>query len=68
MAVALRYFTHDGRCMSVSQWAKHLGLSKSTMDSRIKYGFTGEKLFAPAAMNRKGELRKKRSTNVQESH
>ncbi len=58
---APQYHTYEGRRMTIPQWARHLKLPVSTMHSRVKYGFTGEKLFAPAAMNRKGELRKKES-------
>ncbi len=41
----VRGFTHDGKTMSVRQWAEHLGISVQAMHVRLKTK-TGDEAFA----------------------
>lgn len=37
--------TYRGETMCTAAWAKKLGINQTSMRLRVKYGFTGEKLF-----------------------
>lgn len=39
------YFTHEGMTMTLTQWARHLGLSYGTLKARYKAGKRGDALF-----------------------
>lgn len=40
--------TWDGKTMTMSQWAEHLGCKRGLLNSRWKAGLRGAELFAPA--------------------
>lgn len=43
----LHYLTIDGVTKCVSEWAEIKGVKYNTLRSRLRYGFTGDALFAP---------------------
>ncbi len=42
----VKILTHNGLSLSISEWARKLGISGSTMHNRVTAGFPPEKLFA----------------------
>ena len=43
-----RVYTHDGQSMTLSQWARLVGLRRNALDKRLSTGMAlGEALFAP---------------------
>jgi hypothetical protein len=41
------YLTHDGKTMSVTEWAKHLGVDRQMLFMRIRKGWDIESLLDP---------------------
>lgn len=45
---AVRFFTANGKTMTLSEWAEYLGKSRSTLESRINLGWPIERVLMPA--------------------
>lgn len=43
-----RLLTHRGRTLTVTQWADHLGVGKTTLFQRLRYGWSVEKALTRA--------------------
>lgn len=46
------FVTHEGKTMTLAQWAEHLGYKYGLIGSRWKKGVRGDALFAPPRWNR----------------
>lgn len=55
----IRPLTHDGRTMSVSEWARHLGIRQNTIILRLRRGWSVDDALArPVERSRRwGEKR-----------
>lgn len=48
-----RVLTHDGKTMTVSQWARHLNISHEVLRSRVKYGWDTARILTTPAQKRR---------------
>lgn len=52
--VGYRYFTHNGKTLTLSQWAKETGINKRTLSYRIdSLGWSIEKALTTPVRNNK---------------